>query len=242
MTVASPEIRKLSIIIPCYNEVENIAGVIDRVAMVDVGLEKEIIVVDDGSVDGTMKVLEDMKERKSGSDIFKVHFSMLNSGKGFAIRIGLKYATGDVVIIQDADLEYDPSDYPKILAPILNGEADVVYGSRFMGKSRPEGMVFMNWLANRLLAIMATLLYGKHITDEATCYKAFRRDVIDSVELTCQRFEFCPEVTSKVLKKKYRLVEVPISYRGRTTLEGKKITWWDGIVAIWTLLKYRFRR
>jgi glycosyltransferase involved in cell wall biosynthesis len=242
MTIATENIRKLSIIIPCYNEVENIADVIDKVAAVNVGLEKEIIVVDDGSVDGTMKVLEEMKEQKSGSDVFKVHFSMLNSGKGFAIRIGLRYATGEIVIIQDADLEYDPNDYPKILEPILKGEADVVYGSRFMGKSRPEGMAFMNWVANRLLAIMATILYGKHITDEATCYKAFRRDVIDSVELTCQRFEFCPEVTSKVLKKKYRLVEVPINYQGRTTLEGKKITWWDGIVAIWTLLKYRFRR
>ncbi len=242
MTVAPGEIRRLSVIIPCYNEVENITGVIDRVASVDVGLEKEIIVVDDGSVDGTMAALEELKEKRKGSDIIKVHFSMLNSGKGFAIRIGLKYATGDIVIIQDADLEYDPEDYPKILEPILKGEADVVYGSRFLGKTRPEGMAFTNLVANRILALLATILYGKHITDEATAYKAFRRDVISSIELTCQRFEFCPEVTSKVLKRKFRLVEVPINYRGRTSLEGKKITWWDGIVAIWTLLKYRFKR
>ncbi len=242
MVVAPEDIKKLSVIIPCYNEVENIAEVIDRVAAVDIGLQKEIIVVDDGSIDGTMRVLEEIKEQHEGSDVLKVHFSMLNSGKGFAIRIGLKYVTGQIVIIQDADLEYDPEDYPKILEPILRGQADVVYGSRFMGRARPEGMAFANWMANRLLAGMATLLYGKYITDEATCYKAFRRDVIDSVELTCQRFEFCPEVTSKVLKKKYKLIEVPIKYRGRTSQEGKKITWWDGVVAIWTLLKYRFRR
>ena len=139
-------------------------------------------------------------------------------------------------------MEYDPADYPKLMAPILDGSADVVYGSRFLTNWRPEGMVFVNWFANRLLAFLATILYGKQITDEATAYKAFRRDVIDSIELTCHRFEFCPEVTSKVLKKRYRLVEVPISYKGRTSLEGKKITWWDGVVAIWTLFKYRFRK
>ncbi len=241
MPIAPENIKKLSIIIPCYNEVENIAEVIDRVASVDVGLAKEIVIVDDGSVDGTMKVLEEIEETHGSSDVIKVHFSMLNAGKGYAIRIGLKYVTGEIVIIQDADLEYFPEDYPKLLAPILDGSADVVYGSRFLGKLRPEGMVFKNWLANRILALTATILYGRRITDEATAYKAFRRDVIDSVELTCHRFEFCPEVTSKVLKKRYRLVEVPIDYVGRTTLEGKKITWWDGVVAIWTLIKYRFR-
>lgn len=234
--------RKLSIIIPCYNEINNIAEVLELVKKVDVGLEKEIIVVDDGSSDGTIGVLEEIKEKYGDSNVLKVHFSMLNSGKGFAIRIGLKYASGDIVLIQDADLEYDPNDYPALLEPIIRGDADVVYGSRFLNKPRPEGMVFANWLANRILAWTATILYGKYITDEATCYKAFRRDVIDSVNLSCQRFEFCPEVTSKVLRKKYRLIEVPISYIGRTTLEGKKITWWDGIEAIWTLLKYRFKR
>ncbi|HEX9745115.1 MAG TPA: glycosyltransferase family 2 protein [bacterium] len=242
MTSVANEIKKLSIIIPCYNEVDNIVDVLEKVLEVDVGLEKEIIVVDDGSSDGTMKVLEEIKEEKGDSNILKVHFSMLNSGKGFAIRIGLKYATGDIIIIQDADLEYDPYDYPKLLQPIIEGKADVVYGSRFMGKPRPEGMAFANYLANKILAWTATLLYGKYLTDEATCYKAFRKDVIGSIKLECQRFEFCPEVTSKVLKKKYKLIEVPISYTGRTTLEGKKITWWDGFEAIWTLLKYRFKR
>jgi dolichol-phosphate mannosyltransferase len=236
------DIKKLSIIIPCYNEVRNIAAVIDRVAAVDVGLQKEIIVVDDGSVDGTMSILEEIKSKHGTSDILKIHFSMLNAGKGYAIRIGLKYVTGDIIIIQDADLEYDPEDYPKIIKPIVDGNADVVYGSRFMNVARPAGMAFANYLANRTLAFFATILYGKYITDEATAYKAFRRDVIDSVELTCHRFEFCPEVTSKVLKKKYRLLEVPINYRGRTSLEGKKITWWDGVEAIWTLFKYRFHK
>ncbi|MFH1676607.1 MAG: glycosyltransferase family 2 protein [bacterium] len=240
MPIDTNEIKKLSIIIPCYNEIKNISEVINRVASVDVGLEKEIIIVDDGSVDGTMGVLDEIKERYKETEVLKIHFSMLNSGKGFAIRIGLKYVTGQIVIIQDADLEYDPEDYPKILAPILRGEADVVYGSRFLNNPRPAGMALMNQIANRILAFLATILYGKKITDEATAYKAFRRDVIDSIELSCQRFEFCPEVTSKLLKKKYRLMEVPINYRGRTSLEGKKITWWDGIVAILTLFKYRF--
>ena len=242
MAANRKDIKKVSIIIPCYNEVRNITEVIDLVAGVEIGFDKEIIVVDDGSSDGTMKILEEMKSRRGDSDILKVHFSMLNSGKGFAIRIGLKYVTGDIVIIQDADLEYDPRDYPRLIEPIIGGSADVVYGSRFLNNQRPEGMAFANFLANKILAMTASVLYGKYLTDEATCYKAFRRDVMDSIELTCQRFEFCPEVTSKVLKKKYRLVEVPISYRGRTTLEGKKITWWDGIIAIWTLLKYRFKR
>ena len=236
--------KRLSIIIPCYNELENIEPVLDAVGKVDVlGLEKEIIVVDDGSIDGTIEVLKEVRGKFKGSDLLKIHFSMLNQGKGTAIRIGLAYATGEVIIIQDADLEYDPRDYPKLIEPIIKGEADVVYGSRFLGKAgRLKGMGWSNFAANKILAFLATILYGRRITDEATCYKAFRADVIKNINLVCRRFEFCPEVTAKVLKKKYKLIEVPISYEGRTSLEGKKITWRDGFEAIWTIIKWRFRR
>ena len=239
MTIDPKNIRKLSVLIPCYNEENNIEEIIDRVVAVDTGLDLEIVAVDDGSKDRTVEILHELEAKYPG--ILKVHESRVNTGKGFAVRIALTYVTGDIVIIQDADLEYDPEDYPNVLAPIINGEADVVYGSRFLGKSRPEGMKFMNWMANRALAILATLLYGQHLTDEATCYKVFRRDVLDSIKLTCLRFEFCPEVTSKVLKKKYKLVEIPINYRGRTSEEGKKINWIDGLEAFWTLFKYRFK-
>ena len=244
-TVEKPtEFKRLSIIIPCYNELENIEPVIEAVSAVDVlGLEKEIVIVDDGSVDGTIEVLEKARETHHGNDVLKLHFSMLNQGKGTAIRIGLAYATGQIIIIQDADLEYDPNDYAKLVEPIIKGEADVVYGSRFMGKKGPlKGMQWSNYIANKLLAFLATILYGTRITDEATCYKVFRSDVIKNINLTCRRFEFCPEVTAKVLKKKFKLIEVPISYEGRTTLEGKKITWKDGVEAIWTIIKWRFKR
>jgi len=232
--------RKISIIIPCYNEHQNIESVLEAVRAVDFGMSKEIIVVDDGSTDGTVELLQAIREKNPDGDLLTVHFSMLNSGKGFAIRIGLKYATGDIIVIQDADLEYDPQELVKVIAPIREGKADVVYGSRFMGKV--ENMALPNLICNKLLAGMATVLYGTRITDEATCYKAFRRDVLQNVKLTCQRFEFCPEVTAKVLKAGAKLVEVPITYRGRTLHEGKKIGWKDGVEAIYTLLKYRFSR
>ncbi|HYE78579.1 MAG TPA: glycosyltransferase family 2 protein [bacterium] len=238
--VETNRFRKLSIIIPCYNEHQNIEKVLEVVQGVDVGMEKELIIIDDGSTDGTVEVLQEIREKTPDADILKVHFSMLNSGKGFAIRIGLKYATGDIVLIQDADLEYDPHDIPKVLAPIKEGKADVVYGSRFKGSV--QGMALPNLVCNKILAGLATLLYGTHITDEATAYKAFRRDVIQKVDLKCQRFEFCPEVTAKVLKAGAKLVEVPITYRGRTTAEGKKIGWKDGVEAIYTLLLYRFKK
>ena len=232
--------RKLSIIIPCYNEHQNIQAVLDAVSQVDVGMQKELIVVDDGSTDGTVELLQEIREKTPDADILKVHFSMLNSGKGWAIRIGLKYATGDIILIQDADLEYDPNDIPKVIAPIREGRADVVYGSRFKGKV--TGMALPNLVCNKLLAGLATLLYGTAISDEATAYKAFRRDAILGIKLKCQRFEFCPEVTAKVLRAGARLTEVPISYHGRTTAEGKKIGWKDGVEAIYTLVKYRFQR
>jgi dolichol-phosphate mannosyltransferase len=234
--------KKLSIIIPCYNEVRNIEDVIRAVESVDVGIPKEIIIVDDGSKDGTVTLLKEIREKRGGDDLLTVHFSMLNFGKGTAIRIGLKYATGDIVIIQDADMEYDPNDYPKIIGPIIKGEKDVVFGSRFLGNPRPEGMKFTNWMFNRMIAFLTRVLFpGRRITDEATCYKAFRSEIIQNFDLKCERFEFCPEVTAKVFKGPYSFLEVPISYKGRSVAEGKKIGWRDAVEAITTLVKYRFR-
>ncbi|HOK55008.1 MAG TPA: glycosyltransferase family 2 protein [Armatimonadota bacterium] len=224
---------KLSIIIPVYNEKANIAAVIDAVKTVD--LPKEIIVVDDGSTDGTSEILESYKD----DETIRIHSSVLNFGKGTAIRVGLKYVTGDIVVIQDADLEYDPQQIPELIKPIVDGKADVVYGSRFKGSIK--GMKFANWLANRILVIAANVLYRACISDEATCYKAFRADVIKSLQLKCTRFEFCPEVTAKVRKRGIPIHEIPIHYTGRTVAEGKKVTWKDGFEAIWVLIKYRFK-
>jgi len=224
---------KLSIIIPVYNEKANIAAVIDAVKTVD--LPKEIIVVDDGSTDGTSEILESYKD----DETIRIHSSVLNFGKGTAIRVGLKYVTGDIVVIQDADLEYDPQQIPELIKPIVDGKADVVYGSRFKGSIK--GMKFANWLANRILVIAANVLYRAGISDEATCYKAFRADIIKSLQLKCTRFEFCPEVTAKVRKRGIPIHEIPIRYTGRTVAEGKKVAWKDGFEAIWILIKYRFR-
>lgn len=224
---------KLSIIIPVYNEKANIAAVIDAVKTVD--LPKEIIVVDDGSTDGTSEILESYKD----DETIRIHSSVLNFGKGTAIRVGLKYVTGDIVVIQDADLEYDPQQIPELIKPIAEDKADVVYGSRFKGSIK--GMKFANWLANRILVIAANVLYRAGISDEATCYKAFRADVIKSLQLKCTRFEFCPEVTAKVRKRGIPIHEIPIHYTGRTVAEGKKVTWKDGFEAIWVLIKYRFK-
>lgn len=223
---------KLSVIIPVFNEKANIAAVIDAVKAID--MPKEVIVVDDGSTDGTSEILEHYRD----DDTIRIHSSVLNFGKGTAIRVGLKYATGDIVVIQDADLEYDPQQIPALIQPIESGEADVVYGSRFRGSIK--GMKFANWLANKILAVAANILYNAHITDEATCYKAFRADLIKSLSLKCLRFEFCPEVTAKVRKKGVKILEIPIRYTGRTVAEGKKVSWKDGFEAIWVLLKYRF--
>lgn len=220
---------RLSVIIPAYNEMATIEEVLRRVRAVDI--EKEIIVADDCSTDGTRDFL------RSQPDVVLVE-NACNLGKGASIRAALELVTGEIVLIQDADLEYDPSDYPKLIAPIVEGKADIVYGSRFLGK-RPK-MKLANFLANKLFAFMATVLYAAKVTDEATCYKAFRTDVIKSLDLRCNRFEFCPEVTARLLKRRYRFVEVPIWYQARTHAEGKKITWRDGLECIWALIKYRF--
>lgn len=230
---------KLSIIIPIYNEYHNIDEVIAKIKRVKLPLEitdTEMILIDDGSSDGTIKKLEKYKSDPA----VVVHASRLNFGKGTATRVGLTYVTGDVVLIQDADHEYDPNDYPALLKPIIESGAKVVYGSRFMNKKKIKGMKFQNLLANKILKISANILYKAKLTDEATAYKMFRTEVLKSIDLKSKRFEFCPEVTAKVLKKGYQIVEVPISYHGRTVEEGKKIKWYDGFEAIWTLIKYRF--
>ncbi len=223
---------KLSVIIPCFNEERHIVRVVDAVRRVDI--EKEIIVVDDASTDRTRELLE--AEKRRGPLV--TCYQPVNAGKGAAIRTGIALVTGDVVVIQDADLEYDPAQFPELVGPIVRGEAQVVYGSRFRGSI--TGMRPANRIANHLLTGAANLLYGAGITDEATCHKAFRADLLRSLPLRCDRFEFCPEVTARVRRRGVRIHEVPIRYRGRTLAEGKKVRWTDGVAALWTLLRYRF--
>lgn len=225
--------QKLSIIIPIHNEIDLIAEVLSRVRAVDYK-PKELILVDDMSNDGTREYLQS-EENNSNTTVL---YHEQNFGKGMAIRTGLAVATGDIIIVQDADMEYNPDEILKVIQPILDGETEVCYGSRFLGSI--ERMRFPNWVANRILALMVWVLYGARLTDEATAYKAFRQKVIRQIELDCMGFEFCPEVTAKVLKLGYRIQEVPVTFRARTFNEGKKIGWRDFFVAVWTLLKYRF--
>jgi len=223
----------LSVIIPVYNEVRTIEEILRRVEAVDI--PKEVIIVDDCSTDGTRDFLRLLESKTE----FKIIYHPRNKGKGAAIRTAISHVTGDIIIIQDADLEYDPQDYHKVIAPIVEGRASVVYGSRYIN---PENdLPFTRFKVGVLmLTAMANWLYNARITDEATCYKAFRADVLRSLPLKSNRFEFCPEVTAKVRKRGYRIEEVPISYRYRTTKEGKKINWKDGLEAAIVLIKYRF--
>ncbi len=223
--------NKLSVVIPVYNEKDWIIEILRRVKAVEI--DKEIIIVDDCSTDGTREILKDLASKGE-----KVIFHEKNMGKGAALRTGFKNVTGDYVIVQDADLEYDPEDYHKLIAPVLKGKGDVVYGSRFTGERR--NMFFHHWVGNRILTLITNILYNTTISDMETCYKLFRSDIIKGVNIKSNRFNFEPEITAKVLKKGIRIYEVPISYTGREFSEGKKITWVDGFSALWTLIKYRF--
>lgn len=231
-----PPFVKISILLPVYNEFPTLPLVLERVfdAPLPDGCGKEIIIVDDGSTDGTAETLKKYKD----SPTVRVHHSGANFGKGAALRIGIAKATGDIILVQDGDLEYDPRDYIRLLEPIVAGRADVVYGSRFL--RGVKGMKLANWIANRILTLAANVLFRAGITDEATAYKAFRRNVLDSIELKCVRFEFCPEVTAKLQRVGCRIHEVPVSYNPRGVMEGKKIRWHDGLDALLTLVKYRF--
>ena len=221
----------VSLVIPIYNEVRLIDEVLERVRAQP--FRKQLVLVDDCSNDGTTEILE--REKAKPDTIVLRHDR--NRGKGAAIRTGLKSATGDIVLIQDADLEYRPEEIPALLEPIARGETNVVYGSRFMGSVK--AMRLPNRVANLILAWLVTILYGRRITDEATAYKVFRGDLIRSIDLKCNRFEFCPEVTAKVLRRGERIIELPVTFEARTFEEGKKIGWRDFVQAVWTLLKYR---
>jgi len=224
---------KLSIIIPVYNEYETICEVVRRVEAVDA--DKEIIIVDDGSTDGS----RDLLKKYEGRERFKVVYQSKNMGKGRSLRTGFEKAEGEIIIIQDADLEYNPKDYPILLQPILDGHADVVYGSRFLGGPH-RVLFFWHALGNRFLTILSNMFTNINLTDMETGYKAFRRSVLDSISLKCNRFGFEPEFTSKVARNKFIIYEVPISYAGRNYSAGKKINWKDGVAALWFIVRFRF--
>jgi glycosyltransferase involved in cell wall biosynthesis len=242
---------KVSVVIPVYNEKDTICEILRRVEEAEV--RKEIVVVDDCSKDGTREILERLAEKRmqgekqapaaDGDDPIelenlRIFFQTQNQGKGAALRRGLAEVTGDIVLVQDADLEYDPRDYPKLLEPIVEGLADVVYGSRFLGG--PQRVhYFWHYVANKMLTLLSNIFTNLKLTDMETCYKVFRRGVLKDIKLKSNRFGFEPEITAKVAKGKWRVYEVPISYAGRTYEEGKKITWKDGVQALWCILRYR---
>jgi glycosyltransferase involved in cell wall biosynthesis len=242
---------RLSIIIPVYNEIGTIADILQRVRAVElkvpvgygpengtvVELDREIVVVDDGSTDGTRRILRTLEGRLGVTVVLHER----NQGKGAAVRTGLQHASGDVMLIQDADLEYDPRDYPALLQPILENRSQVVYGSRFRG-GPTKAMFFWHMLGNRFLTLVTNILYNTILSDMETCYKAFTREVADQLDLKAPGWGFDPEITAQILRRGYRVYEVPISYTGREFEEGKKISWRDGLTVLWTLIKYRFRR
>ncbi len=232
--ISQETFKKLSIVMPVYNEKDTVEKIISRVMSVDVGLEKELVIVDDFSQDGTRDILAKLNDPR-----IKVFFHPENLGKGSALQTGFSKAAGDIVLVQDADLEYDPDEYPVLLHPILDGRADVVYGSRFL--SGPQRVLFF-WhsVGNKLLTTFSNMLSNLNLTDMETCYKVFKKSVLDRIKLKSKRFGFEPEVTIKISKMKVRIYEVPISYSGRDYSEGKKIGWKDGFAAIFHLIRYKF--
>jgi glycosyltransferase involved in cell wall biosynthesis len=233
---APPKLRKLSVVVPVFNERNTVVEVLRRMRSVELpdGVEREIIVVDDGSSDGTRDVLKQL-----GDSTVRVVMHERNQGKGAAVRTGFTHATGEYILIQDADLEYDPEDWPKLLNPVLRGRARVVYGSRFTGERR--NMMLLHWIGNRFLSMTTNVLFNTTLSDMETCYKLLERDLVDSLHLQSNKFDIEAEISAKVLKRGIRIYEVPISFSGREFHEGKKITWRDGFAALYTLVKYRFR-
>jgi len=232
---ASRTYRLLTVIVPVFNERNTVAEILRRMRAVELPVELEIVIVNDASSDGTEKVLSALED-----STVRVLNHPTNKGKGASIRTGLDHARGDLILIQDADLEYDPDDWPRLLAPVMRGKARIVYGSRFTGERR--NMLFWHWVGNRFLSLATNLLYNTTLSDMETCYKLFDRSVLDGITVESDRFEFEPEITAKILRRGHRIYEVPISYAGREFDEGKKITWRDGFGALATLVKYRFKR
>lgn len=224
--------EKITVLIPVYNEKDSLLELLKRVESVDFGLEKEIILVDDFSTDGTTELYSQINH--------KILYHEKNMGKGAALRTGLKEATGDIVIIQDADLEYNPEDYIPLVEMIKENKADVVYGSRLLDNRNSKSFLFLSFIANKTLTVLTNILFGAKLTDMETCYKAFKREFIQNIDIKSNRFDFEPEITAKVLKQKVRFKELPITYNARAFDEGKKIGWKDGVQAIWTLIKFRF--
>jgi glycosyltransferase involved in cell wall biosynthesis len=225
----------LSVIVPVFNERTTVTEIVRRMRRVPLSMDLEILIIDDCSSDGTDKILAAMED----STVRVIRHSV-NQGKGAAVRTGLEVARGDLVLIQDADLEYDPDDWPRLIAPMVRGKAKVVYGSRFTGERK--NMLFWHWVGNRMLSLVTNVLYNTTISDMETCYKLFDRKVLEGIKIESDRFDFEPEITAKMLRRGHRIYEVPISYNGREFDEGKKITWKDGFGAFWALVRFRVAR